>query len=115
MAAPEFLASEAGFFLSFSWFFLAVLLWLGYFSVSHSRSGQTLGKRMMGIKVVSLRTGEPPSLGAATGRIGIYLMLSFLPGGQLLDVLWPVWDKPYEQALHDKVAGTRVILVRPAG
>lgn len=31
----------------------------------------------------------------------------------LLDVLWPLWDKN-NQALHDKVAGTSVVLVPPA-
>ncbi len=27
----------------------------------------------------------------------------------LLDDLWPLWDKPWQQALHDKAAKTVVV------
>jgi uncharacterized RDD family membrane protein YckC len=41
---------------------------LAYFVVLESRTGQTLGKKAMGIRVVSEETGAPPSTGRAVGR-----------------------------------------------
>lgn len=82
-----------------------------YFWLPHARSGQTLGKRMLSIKLVSIDTGLPPSKGASAGRRCIFIAMAFVPFGQLLDCLWPLWDEPYRQAVHDKAAKTRVIRV----
>jgi uncharacterized RDD family membrane protein YckC len=38
----------------------------------------------------------------------VYLALAWFP---YLDSLWPLWDKK-NQALHDKVARTNVVVVR---
>ena len=35
--------------------------------------------------------------------------LGLVPGLGLVNVLFPLWDKPYQQALHDKFAKTLVI------
>lgn len=68
--------------------------------------GQTLGKRLLGIKVVSEATGRPPGVARALVR--------FL-------VLWAFWmltvaafvmictDKQRRRGLHDQAAGTVVI------
>lgn len=86
-----------------------------YMWIPHARSGQTLGKRALGIKLIHLHTGEPPSLGQSAGRqlIGI-LLGSVTCIGSLVDLLWPLWDEPYRQAIHDKAVDTRVIRVRGA-
>jgi uncharacterized RDD family membrane protein YckC len=39
--------------------------------------------------------------------------VQFAPLLFLLDGLWQLWDQPYRQCLHDKVAGTTVIKVTP--
>ncbi|CAM3702080.1 RDD family protein [Nocardiopsis gilva] len=84
-----------------------------YFWLTHARSGQPLGKKLMGIKVISLRTGMPPSLGASALRQFIRMMLGLLGWlGSLLNYLWPLWDEPNRQAIHDKAASTRVVKVR---
>ncbi|CAM4002880.1 RDD family protein [Nocardiopsis gilva] len=79
--------------------------------LSHAKSGQTLGKRALGIQVVSLDTLRPPTKMASAGRELIFRALgmggSFV--GTLLDLLWPLWDEPKRQTLHDKAVSTIVI------
>ncbi|MFV2099559.1 hypothetical protein [Micromonospora sp. LOL_024] len=36
---------------------------------------------------------------------------SLVPGGSHVDGLWQLWDKPWQQCLHDKFAGTVVVKV----
>jgi uncharacterized RDD family membrane protein YckC len=93
--------------------FAAWALWIlvpfVYYTILHGRPrGQTLGKRLLGIRV----TGEdfrPIGYGRAFGRflIGWVMWLAcYLPG--ILDNLWPLWDDK-KQALHDKVANSIVV------
>jgi len=71
------------------------------------RHGQTLGKQATRVRVLT-EGGAPVSLGRAAGRelvkavFGITLIL------YVIDVLWPLWH-PENRALHDLVAGTRVV------
>lgn len=77
-----------------------------------ARNGQTLGKQVMRIRVVR-ENGEPVTLGNAIMRetIGRQLIAAFTYGLYLLvDYAWPLWDGA-RQALHDKVAQTRVTRV----
>jgi uncharacterized RDD family membrane protein YckC len=48
-------------------FWLFVLLWLAYYVFGEALTGATIGKGMVGIRVVD-EHGEHPSLGAAIGR-----------------------------------------------
>ena len=76
------------------------------------RSGQTLGKRIMKIRVVPL----DPNL-RLTRTIAVKRWATeFLPGTfvavyALLDGLWQLWDRPFQQTLHDKAAQTVVVKV----
>lgn len=90
-------------------FFTATAAVFCYYWLMHARDGQTLGKKALRIRVLSLRTGGPPSTGAAAGRYATTMALGLVPFGGLVNLLWPLWDEPYRQALHDKAAGTRVI------
>jgi uncharacterized RDD family membrane protein YckC len=74
------------------------------------RSGQTIGKRVMKIKIIPMQPGAPLTRGAATRRwlVG-QVAASFVPLFNWLDGLWQLWDKPYQQCLHDKAAGTVVV------
>ena len=90
--------------------YLAVLvLPFVYFTVMHGgASGQTYGKRWLGIRVVSDETGDSIGYGRAFGRYAIIVVFSIFFIPLLLDYLWPLWDTK-NQALHDKVVGSVVV------
>jgi uncharacterized RDD family membrane protein YckC len=91
---------------------IALGLWFAYEVPATLNSGQTLGKRLMGIKVVSL---APVNLG--WGRLLLrwsYFALPLLcfPFGAvlwILDGIWCIRDQPFRQCLHDKSPGTAVV------
>jgi uncharacterized RDD family membrane protein YckC len=67
--------------------------------------GQTLGKRIIGIRVVRA-DGRPPDFKTAAIRhLGGYPLAFFCFG---LGLLWMLWDAK-QQGWHDKLAGTLVI------
>ncbi len=73
------------------------------------RSGQTVGKRVMKIRITSL-DGSPVSRAAAARRWLAYSVAgAVVPGYSWVDGLWQLWDKPYRQCLHDKFAATVVV------
>ena len=83
----------------------------GYYVYFHARSGQTPGKKAMGIKVVST-DGSPVSTGKSVMRAFGYLvtwLLTYLLVGYL-GFLWMIWDQN-KQTWHDKMADTYVIKV----
>lgn len=95
------LADDVG--ITMGWvglYFTLLLAWWG---------GRTPGKRLLGIRTVRL-DGRPISLWNAFERFGGY-MAGVSTG--MLGFLQVLWD-PNRQAIHDKIAGTVVIRVRPA-
>jgi len=80
------------------------------------RGGQTLGKRAMKMAIVPLQPGAPLTRAAMAKRWGVAVLFNVLASCYIgyLDPLWMLWDKPYRQCLHDKAAGTTVVLVPPA-
>lgn len=77
------------------------------------RWGQTLGKRVLGIRIRMKAADARPGWGPATVRWGTLTAFSLVsPVLVLIDYLWPLWDKPWRQALHDKTARTIVVLAR---
>ena len=100
---------------------VATLLWLAYEAPSIANSGQTLGKRLMRIKVVPLEHDKPLGFGRAFGRwarLGLWTPAWGCAGIgfvlQLIDCLSPVFDQQLHQAFHDKTARTVVIALPPA-
>lgn len=91
-----------------------------YFMVTMSAwNGQTVGKRVTGIRVVR-ESGEPVDAKFAFVRQtlviallfnSIAIMLLFIP--TVLNYLWPLWDEKH-QALHDKIVKSRVVRAYPA-
>ena len=69
-------------------------------------SGQTPGKKLLGIRVIDFATGAPLGYSKAfirwLGRI--------LSGICILGYLWMLWDKE-KQTWHDKIANTVVVPV----
>ncbi|GIW28170.1 MAG: hypothetical protein KatS3mg070_1533 [Meiothermus sp.] len=84
------------------------LAWFTYAVLPLSRSGQTLGKELMGLWVVN-QVGRPPSLWQAFVResLGRWLNAMVLNLGLLL----VLWDQDH-QALHDMMAETFVVVLR---
>ena len=83
--------------------------------------GCTVGKRLTGLRVVSV-TGERPTVVQALIRAAIYALPPAARPVPILNVLAAIFwlaenglqfEGSYRQALHDRAAGTLVIDVRP--
>ncbi len=78
-----------------------------YFTLLHaSRRGQTLGKRLLGIRVVQL-AGEPLSLFESFERAAAYLEIPATLGLSLVSL----WRDPNRRLPHDRVVHTAVLRV----
>ncbi|GAA4187353.1 hypothetical protein GCM10022252_20710 [Streptosporangium oxazolinicum] len=88
------------------------VLFAAYFWVQHALWGQTLGKRLCRLKVVSSVTGGPPSLRHAGIRALAYPAMMSVPYIgvliNLVDMLWIFGDSK-RRCLHDVIAKTVVI------
>jgi uncharacterized RDD family membrane protein YckC len=107
-------------YLTWTILLVATAVWLAYEVPAIGGSGQTLGKRVMRIRVVRVESTEPVGLGRAFqrwGRLGLWTPLwgcwglGFLL--QLIDAVSPLFDAKLRQALHDKVARTVVVHAPP--
>jgi len=89
---------------------ISLLAGLAYFTYFEgSPSGQTPGKRALGIRVYDFSGGSPNGIGYGRGLIR-YLgrLISGIPCA--LGYLWMLWDKE-KQTWHDKLASTVVVPV----
>jgi uncharacterized RDD family membrane protein YckC len=77
------------------------------------RSGQTIGKRIMKIRVMPVDPSRALTRGMAFKRYAVVVATAFVPGLGWVDGLWQLWDKPWRQCLHDKFAQTLVIKLNP--
>lgn len=103
LSSSRFLGLQVGFSIAL----------LVYQSLLNAR-GQTLGKRLLRIRVVDADTHGPIGIGRAFRRQALQIAAPFFVpiAGQvfvIVDVLWPLWDSR-NQALHDKLG--RSIVVR---
>ena len=87
---------------------VGVLLYLTLWSwnryVRQARTGQTIGKRRQGLRVVDAQGRTPP-----TARLlvrDLAHVLDILPA--CVGLLWPIWDRR-RQTFADKVVGTLVV------
>jgi uncharacterized RDD family membrane protein YckC len=78
----------------------------GYFLAFTAGGGQTLGKMVVGIKVVSADPRSPFDLGRAIVREFVWLLLALPAGLGLLTAL-----SGEHRGIHDRCAGTRVVRV----
>ena len=92
---------------------VAVLTYVAVFAlqvqqlVVQGRTGQTIGKRAVGIKLVRLRDGQPVGPGLSIGRALTHVLDAY---SFLLGYLWPLWDKK-NQTFADKCLSTVVLKV----
>jgi uncharacterized RDD family membrane protein YckC len=94
---------------------LFVLVIYYFYAVEYMhRTGQTLGKKLMKIRVVPIDPARRLTRGMAARRYLVFCVVgTIVPFFGLLDCLWLLWDKPYLQTLHDKAAETIVVKVSP--
>jgi uncharacterized RDD family membrane protein YckC len=91
---------------------VAAVLYIAYDTVMISKSGQTLGKKWLNMRVANLDNGATPSVQSTLIRSAVlWIPFAFccaciwtaISGG------WSYFDKPYKQGLHDKAAKTVVV------
>lgn len=94
-----------GVFIFLGWLAIMVITW-GYLIYFWTTTGQTIGKKVMKIKVVDTQ-GQPLTIGKAILRV-----IGYAVSGMVfyLGFLWILWD-PEKQGWHDKIAGTYVVRV----
>jgi len=81
-------------------FFLAS----SYFVILNGYGGKTVGKMLMGIRIISEEGGSIGFWQSFVRWIGYYISGSFL----FLGFVWSVFDRS-SQSWHDKIAGTYVV------
>jgi uncharacterized RDD family membrane protein YckC len=86
--------------------FVGLVAGLAYFTYFEGGpTGQTLGKRMVGIRVYDFAQGGPIGYGRGVLRY-IGRLISGIPCA--LGYFWMLWDKE-QQTWHDKIATTVVV------
>jgi uncharacterized RDD family membrane protein YckC len=94
---------------------VAAVLYIAYDTVLTAKTGQTLGKKLLRMRVANLDNGATPSVQNALARAAVlWIPFAFccacvwtaISGG------WSYFDRPYKQGLHDKAAKTVVVSTR---
>lgn len=84
---------------------LAALGWALYNAYLGGQTGQSYGKKIAGIRLISEATGAPPGGGLGIGRYVVHI-LDALPC--YIGFLWPIWDSK-KQTFADKLLKTVVV------
>ncbi|MFD0315281.1 RDD family protein [Streptomyces flavalbus] len=94
---------------------VAAVLYIAYDTLMTARTGQTLGKKWLKLRVANLDNGNTPSTQTSLMRAAVlWIPFAFccaclwtaVAGG------WSFFDRPYKQGLHDKAAKTVVVSTR---
>ncbi|MDI3096484.1 RDD family protein [Streptomyces rochei] len=100
---------------SFGQSLIAAVLYIAYDTYMTAKTGQTLGKKWLGMRVGNLDNGATPSVQTSLIRaLVLWIPFAFccacvwtiIAGG------WSFFDRPYKQGLHDKAAKTVVVSTR---
>ncbi|WP_369144483.1 RDD family protein [Streptomyces sp. R44] len=93
---------------------ITIVAYVAYDTVLTAKNGQTLGKKLMKLRVAMLNDGTTPPMSQSLLRA----VVLWLPALICCACLWPLLllilimvDKPYKQGLHDKAAKTVVVSV----
>ncbi|MFI9777108.1 RDD family protein [Streptomyces sp. NPDC051956] len=91
---------------------LAAVLYIGYDTFMTARTGQTLGKRLLKLRVANLNDGATPSVQTNLVRAAVLWLPAVFCCACIWTAIcggWSFFDKPYKQGLHDKAAKTVVV------
>lgn len=69
--------------------------------------GRTLGKKLVGLRVLEVESQLPPGFGPSLRRWLTHTVLDALVIG-VVGLAWCLFDRPWRQCWHDKAAGTFV-------
>lgn len=87
-------------------YLLAIVFGVAYFAyLEGGPTGQTLGKKVMSIRVIDANTGGPIGYGRGVGRY-FARWISSIPC--LLGYFWMLWDRE-KQTWHDKICSCVVV------
>ncbi|MGW2561706.1 RDD family protein [Streptomyces sp. NPDC001514] len=91
---------------------ISIVAFVGYDTLMVRQSGQTLGMKLMKMRVAMLNDGSTPDTSSSLVRA----VVLWLPQLICCPCVWPLIlaimilvDKPYKQGLHDKAAKTVVV------
>ncbi len=76
-----------------------------YWAKTEGVTGQTIGKRALGIKTIDINTGAPIGSGRAVGRYFARILSGAIC---YLGYFWMLWD-PKKQTWHDKIVSSAVV------
>ncbi|MFD4648655.1 RDD family protein [Streptomyces sp. NPDC058441] len=91
---------------------LAAVLYIGYDTFMTAKTGQTLGKRLLKLRVANLNDGATPSVQTNLVRAAVLWLPAVFCCACIWTAIcggWSFFDKPYKQGLHDKAAKTVVV------
>lgn len=85
-------------------FLIAVAFWVWNICIRQGRTGQSLGKSNLGLRLVKESTGQPMGAGLSFVR----QLAHYVDGLCYIGYLWPLWDAK-RQTFADKIMSTVVI------
>ncbi|MFF3289789.1 RDD family protein [Streptomyces sp. NPDC003023] len=95
------------------WSLISLIAYVGYDTVMTAKgNGQTLGKKIMKLRVAMLNDGRVPDIGASLMRAAVLWVPALVCCyciWWLVIVITVLTDKPYRQGLHDKAGKTVVV------
>ncbi len=95
----------------------AISLGLGYLyyvELALRDNGRTIGKKLLRLRIVAVDPNRTLTRGDIAKRyLAGHVAPLVIPFFSWVDGLWQLWDKPYQQCLHDKFAAT-VVIQEPA-
>lgn len=95
------------------WSLISIIAYVGYDTLMISRSGQTLGKRWLGLRVGMLNDGTLPKTNASLLRAAVLWLPALLCCyciWWLVIIVTILASRPYKQGWHDKAARTVVVV-----
>ncbi|MCB5167264.1 RDD family protein [Streptomyces bambusae] len=96
------------------WTLIGIVAYVGYDWYFGKKTGQTLGKKLLGLRVAMLNDGSVPTSNAALSRAAVLWLPALLCCPciwELVLIVTILSDKPYKQGLHDKTGKTVVVTV----
>jgi hypothetical protein len=102
---------------------LGIALWAGalltlmivsivYEGARLSQGGQTIGRRLAGVRVVRMPDGLPLGRdGIGTRRALLFWILAILPLLDILTLGGVFWGRPYRQGLHERATSTATVKI----
>lgn len=110
------IASEVNSGRQWLWSLISLVAYVGYDTLMVKKNGQTVGKRLLKIRVAMLNDGSIPDTRSALLRAAVLwvpALLCCFCVWWIVIIITIIADKPYKQGLHDKAGRTVVVMAPP--